>query len=137
MKAELQWVDGIRFTGLADSNVSVAIDGPLDIGGQDAGIRPMELMLMSIAGCAGVDVVHILRRGRTEIKSCRVLVNARRQTAEPRVFTDIHLTFELSGSNLSETKAVRAINLSAEKYCSASILMQRAGVNISHDLLLV
>ena len=97
----------------------------------------MELMLMSIGSCAATDVVHILRKARVAVASCQVEVNGTRATEEPQVFTDIHLKFVVSGTNLTEAKLARAIDLSADKYCSASILMRRAGVNVSHEYELV
>ena len=113
------------------------MDGPPDLGGVNGGTRPMELILMGIGGCASTDVVHILRKGRVDVTQCHVTIDAKRTEEEPRVFTDIHLVFRVAGVRLTESKLARAIELSAEKYCSASILMQRAGVNVTHDYELI
>lgn len=94
----------------------------------------MELMLLGLGGCAATDVVHILKKSRQEVTECKVLIDAERAETEPKVFTKIHLTFQISGSDLEPKKAKRAVALSAEKYCSASILLRRAGVDVSHDL---
>lgn len=133
MQVEIEWQDAVRFSAIADSQHAVSIDGPADLGGVNAGTRPMELMLMGIGGCAATDVVHILRKGRVTIDSCRVTVDAERAEQEPKVFTDIHLRFQVAGKSLTEKKLARAVSLSAEKYCSASILMNRAGVNVTHS----
>ena len=133
MKAKISWNDAVSFTAVPDSGHRVGIDGPLDIGGKEAGIRPMELMLMGVGGCAAVDVVHILRKGRSDINGCDVEITAERAVDDPHVFTDIHLLFRVAGENVSEQKLARAIRLSAEKYCSASILMKRAGVRLTYD----
>lgn len=133
MRVDLNWHEAVHFSASADSGHTVEIDGPSDLGGVNAGTRPMELMLMSIAGCAATDVVHILTKGRVRVKYCNVTVDATRATDEPRVFTAIHLTFKVAGEGLTERKLARAIELSAEKYCSASILMQRADVDVTHE----
>lgn len=137
MRVDLNWHQAVHFSANADSGHSVEIDGPLDLGGVNAGTRPMELMLMSIAGCAATDVVHILTKSRVGVQHCNVTVDATRDTEEPQVFTAIHLTFKVAGERLTERKLQRAIELSAEKYCSASILMQRAGVEVTHEYELV
>ena len=133
MKAEISWNEAVSFSAMPDSGHCVEIDGPPDIGGREAGVRPMELMLMGIGGCAAVDVVHILRKGRLEISGCDVVIHAERASDDPRVFTDIHMRFRVSGSGVTEGKLQRAVRLSAEKYCSASILMKRAGVRFTYD----
>ena len=137
MHVDLNWHEGVHFSARADSGHEVEIDGPPDLGGANVGTRPMELMLMSIASCAATDVVHILTKGRVSVKECRVEVEATRDTEEPQVFSAIHLTFRVAGDRLTERKLERAIELSAEKYCSASILMQRAGVVVTHEYELV
>ena len=137
MRVDLNWHQAVHFSANSDSGHSVDIDGPPDLGGVNAGTRPMELMLMSIASCAATDVVHILTKGRVGVQHCNVTVDATRDTKEPQVFTAIHLTFKVAGERLTERKLERAIELSAEKYCSASILMQRAGVEVTHEYELV
>ena len=133
MRVDIDWNKGVHFSACADSGHQIEIDGPPDLGGVNAGTRPMELMLMSIGGCAATDVVHILKKGRINVQRCNVTVNAQRDTEEPQVFTAIHLMFRVAGDGLNEQKLARAIELSAEKYCSASILMQRAGVAVTHE----
>lgn len=137
MKVEYLWKEGVHFSAKGPSGFPVEIDGPPDIGGRSRGIRPMELMLMGIGGCTSVDVMHILRKARCLIHSCRTTITAEREDADPKVFRQIHIHFELMGEKLSDSKVSRAVELSAEKYCSASILMKRAGVEISHDWTIV
>lgn len=135
MKATVRWVDGAQFLGESGSGHSLVIDGPPDIGGRDTGMRPMELMLMSAGACSAVDVIHILRKGRQPVSDCRVEVSGTRAESEPKVFTDIHLHFRVSGNGLTEARVARAVALSAEKYCSASIMLgQAATVTHSHEL---
>ena len=134
MHAEIDWKRKVHFTAVADSQHEISIDGPPDLGGENKGTRPMELMLLGLGGCAATDVVHILKKSRQEVTECKVLIDAERAETEPKVFTKIHLTFQISGSDLEPKKAKRAVALSAEKYCSASILLRRAGVDVSHDL---
>ncbi len=133
MKTDLQWRDGVHFVAKSSHGPEVNIDGPPDIGGRNQGLRPMELMLMGIGGCTAVDVLHILHKSRCIVDSCRTTISAERAETDPRVFEKIHIHFALSGPSLLESKVSRAIELSAEKYCSASILMKRAGVEVTHD----
>ena len=132
MEAEITWQDGATFAAVSGSGHEVTIDGPPDAGGRNAGARPMELMLMGLGGCAAFDVVHILTRGRTAVSRCDTRVTAKRAESDPKVFTDIHLQFTVAGENLTEKKVARAVELSAEKYCSASIMLRRAGVAVTH-----
>ena len=133
MKVEYLLKEGVHFSAEGPSGIPLEIDGPPDIGGKNRGMRPMELMLMGIGGCTSVDVIHILHKSRCSIQECRTTVTAEREDADPKVFRQIHIHFELMGEKLTDTKVGRAVELSAEKYCSASILMRRAGVHISHD----
>lgn len=133
MKVDVTWREAVHFESVADSGHEVLLDGPPDLGGTNAGTRPMELMLMAIAGCAATDVVHILGRGRVSVESCTVQAKAERADEEPRVFTSVHLHFCVAADGLTEHKLARAVSLSAEKYCSGSILMQRAGVCVTHS----
>ncbi|MCY4130355.1 MAG: OsmC family protein [Gammaproteobacteria bacterium] len=137
MHVDVDWLEAVHFSATADSGHSVEIDGPPDLGGVNAGVRPMELMLMSVGSCAATDVVHILTKGRVDVRHCSVTVDAQRADEDPQVFTAVHLTFKVSGERLTERKLARAVELSAEKYCSASILMQRAGVNVTHEYELI
>lgn len=133
MEASVVWNGDVRFTGRTGSGHEVAIDGPPEHGGSDSGARPMELLLLGVGGCASFDVVDILRKGRQQVASCVAEIDAERAETEPKVFTKVHIRFRISGQRLSRNKVERAIRLTTEKYCSASILLQRAGVAISHD----
>ena len=132
MNATITWNEKVQFSAVADSGHRVEIDGPAEFGGENKGIRPMELVLLGVAGCTSFDVVNILAKSRQAISNCVTKVTATRADTDPKVFTDIHFQFEVSGSNLDPKKVARAINLSAEKYCSASIMLQKGGVNITH-----
>lgn len=131
MKATLDWQDGLEFDATAESDHRVTIDGPPDLGGRNAGFRPMEMMLLSVGGCSAMDVMHILNKARQEVTDCRIEVDGTRAETEPKVFTDIHVQFIVTGRNLNEKHVARAVELSAEKYCSASIMLSKA-VNMTH-----
>jgi len=132
MKMSVKWRGGVSFLGEAESGHSVLMDGAPEIGGKNLGLRPMEMVLMGAGGCTALDVVMILKRGRQEVVDCMVDIEAERATEEPKVFTRIHYHFILTGNNLKSEKVKRAINLSAEKYCSASIMLGKTAT-ISHD----
>lgn len=133
MKATVKWVDGAMFLGESGSGHTVVMDGPPDHGGRDAGIRPMETLLVGLGGCASFDVMSILRKSRQRVHDCRAEIEAERDDGIPAVFTKIHIHFRVTGEHLKEAQVKRAVELSAEKYCSASILMGRAGVEMSHS----
>lgn len=109
------------------------MDGPPDHGGRDLGPRPMEMLLMGMGGCASFDVMSILEKSRQDVTACVAEIDAERADEVPAVFTKIHLRFRVSGRGLREAVVKRAVELSAEKYCSASILMERAGVEVTHS----
>jgi putative redox protein len=132
MQARVKWVENAAFVGETGSSHAVVIDGPAEIGGRNLGARPMELMLLSVGACSAVDVVHILKKARQPVTDCYVEVQGRRAQTEPKVFTDIHLQFVVSGEGLKENQVKRAVELSADKYCSASIMLKRGGVNVTH-----
>lgn len=132
MHATIDWQENLRFTGTADSGHSLTIDGPPALGGENAGMRPMELMLLSVGSCSAMDVIHILRKARQPVTGCRIRVDGTRAETDPKVFTAIHLHFIVGGEGLSEKQVARAVRLSAEKYCSASIMLREV-VAISHD----
>jgi putative redox protein len=132
MKARIKWVEGVCFVGESGSGHAVVMDGPPESGGRDLGIRPMEMILIGMGGCTAFDVMHILRRARQPVTDCVVEVEAERAEQPPRVFTHIHVHFIVSGDGLSEKQVARAVQLSAEKYCSASIMLGKAA-KISHD----
>jgi len=120
------------FVGQSGSGHSVVIDGPPSAGGENAGIRPMELVLMGLGACASFDVVSILRKARQDISDCRTELEAERAEDIPQVFTRIHVHFIVSGRGLSDKQVARAIELSATKYCSASIMIGKTA-DITHD----
>lgn len=132
MKAKIAWQEGVSFLGQVGSGHSVLMDGAPEAGGKNLGPRPMEMMLLGLGGCTAFDVVHILRKGRLAITGCQVEMDAQRATKDPKVFTQIHLHFIVTGKDLDPRQVERAIQLSAEKYCSASMML-RATVNITHD----
>jgi putative redox protein len=121
------------FLGESGSGHSVVMDGAPDSGGRNAGIRPMEMLLIGLAGCTAFDVVHILERGREKITGCVVAVEADRAETDPKVFTRIRLDYKIRGRGLSRDKVERAVALSAGKYCSASIMLG-ATAELSHAI---
>jgi putative redox protein len=133
MQATIKWVDGRMFVGESGSGHAVIMDGPPDHGGRNIGVRPMEMILLGLGGCSSFDVIDILEKGRHQITDCTTELTAERVDTVPSVFSKIHLHFKVSGINLSAAAVERAVRLSAEKYCSASIMLGKAGVEISHD----
>ena len=133
MKALVKWVDGVMFVGESGSGHSVVMDGAPEQGGRNMGVRPMEMLLLGLGGCASYDVIAMLKKGRQQIVDCRAEVEAERADAVPAVFTKIHVKFIVSGNDLKENQVKRAVDLSAEKYCSASIMLGAAGVEMSHS----
>ncbi|MBI1194935.1 MAG: OsmC family protein [Gammaproteobacteria bacterium] len=132
MEACVKWVDGAQFLAESGSGHSLVIDGPPEGGGRNMGMRPMELLLLGTAGCTAYDVVSILQKSRQAITDCRVEVKAERADEVPKVFTHIHLHYVVSGKGLAQATVERAIQLTSEKYCSASIMLAKA-VEITHD----
>ncbi|HEC17177.1 MAG TPA: OsmC family protein [Sedimenticola sp.] len=136
MKARVKWVDGAMMVGESGSGHSVVMDGPPDFGGRNLGVRPMEMLLLGLGGCTQFDVLLILRKGRHEVTDCVVELEAERADSEPKVFTRIHVHYKVSGPGLTEKAVARAVKLSAEKFCSASIMLG-ATAEISHDFEIV
>ncbi len=132
MSARIKLVENVCWVGETGSGHGVVIDGPPDIGGRNLGVRPMELVLLGVGSCSAMDVMHILRKARQPVADCVVELKGRRAEADPKVFTDIHMHFIVTGQALKEAQVKRAVELSAEKYCSASIMLQ-ATVNITHS----
>ncbi len=132
MKARVKWLDHMSFVGESGSGHSVVMDGAPESGGRDLGVRPMEMLLLGLGGCASFDVVMILQKARQEITNCEVEISAERADSEPKVFTKIHLHFIVEGKGVSEAKVARAVSLSAEKYCSASKMLEKTA-EITHD----
>jgi putative redox protein len=135
VKARIKWLDGMAFVGEADSGHGVVMDAAPDIGGRNIGLRPMEMLLLGLGGCTAIDVMLILKRGREAIADCAVEIEAERASEDPKIFTRIHLVYRLKGKSLSGAKIERAIALSKEKYCSATIMLQ-ASVAITHEWVL-
>lgn len=132
MQARIKWIEKAAFVAESGSGHAIVVDGPAEIGGRNLGVRPMELMLMSVGSCSAVDIVMILKKARQPIDGCEVEVSGTRAETDPKVFTRIHLHFIVSGIGLAESHVKRAVALSAEKYCSASIMLQKAA-EITHD----
>lgn len=132
MQARVKWVGNMSFLGESDSGHSVVMDGPPESGGRNMGIRPMEMLLLGMGGCTAFDVVSILKKARQEIFDVDVELTANRAEDEPKVFTSIHAHFIVRGRNIRELQVQRAIDLSAEKYCSASIMLGKTA-KITHD----
>jgi len=133
MKATVRWVNNAMFLGESGSGHTVVMDGPEDSGGRNLGVRPMEMLLLGTGGCSSFDVVSILRKSRQDIVDCVVDLEATRADAVPAVFESIHMHFKVTGNNLSEKQVERAVHLSADKYCSASIMLGQAGVKVTHS----
>ncbi len=133
MKTTIDWTGDASFMATSGSGHAVQLDGPPDHGGKNLGPRPMELMLMGLGGCSSFDVMSILQKSRQDVTGCHAELEAERSDTVPAVFTRIHLHFVVSGHNLKENQVKRAVSLSAEKYCSASIMLEKAGVEITHS----
>jgi putative redox protein len=132
MRTTIKWIDKVMFIGQSGSGHSIVIDGPPQAGGENAGIRPMELVLMGLGACASFDVVSILKKSRQDVTDCRAELEAERADEIPQVFTRIHVHFVISGHGLKAGHVARAVSLSAEKYCSASIMIGKTA-EITHD----
>ncbi|MEQ5815885.1 OsmC family protein [Marinobacter sp. NFXS11] len=133
MKATIDWTGNASFKATSGSGHSVQLDGPPDHGGENLGPRPMEMLLMGLGGCSAFDVMSILKKSRQDVTACHAELEAERADAVPAVFTRIHLHFVVTGNSLKDNLVKRAVSLSAEKYCSASIMLEKAGVEISHS----
>ena len=132
MNISVNWVDGLLMVGKSDSGHTITMDGPPESGGENLGVRPMEMLLLGVAGCTMIDVVTTLKKMRQDLSHLETKINAERATDHPKVFTDIHIHFILKGQNLDEKKVDKAITLSAKKYCSASIMLGETAT-ITHD----
>ncbi|MFK7977776.1 MAG: OsmC family protein [Halioglobus sp.] len=133
MKATVKWTDGAMFVGESGSGHTVVMDGPEDLGGRNLAARPMEMLLMGTGGCSIYDVLSMLKKSRQDVVDCRVELQAERADAVPAVFTAINMHFVVTGVALKENHVKRAVELSAEKYCSASIMLGAAGVEMTHS----
>jgi putative redox protein len=132
MKARIKWIENVAFLGESESGHAVMMDGAPEGGGRNLGPRPMETVLIGTGGCTAYDVVHILLRSRAPITDCVVEISAERAADDPKVFTKIHFHFVLTGRALKPDQVARAVHLSAEKYCSASIMLAKTAA-ITHD----
>ncbi|MDA8981677.1 OsmC family protein [Candidatus Thioglobus sp.] len=132
MNLSVNWVDGMLMVGKSHSGHSITMDGPIEIGGENLGVRPMEMLLLGVAGCTMVDVVTTLKKMRQDLTHCETKISAERSNEHPKVFTDIHIQFIVKGKDLDSKKVDKAITLSAEKYCSASIMLGKTA-KITHD----
>lgn len=132
MKATVKWLDHMSFVGESGSGHSIVMDGAPDVGGRDMGVRPMEMVLLGMGGCTAFDVVYILNKARQQLTGCHVELEAERATEVPKVFTKIHAHYVIKGKALDEKKVERAVKMTAEKYCSVSIMLA-ASVEITHD----
>lgn len=132
MKARIKWIEGVTMLGESDSGHALVMDGPPEFGGRNLGVRPMEMLLLGMGGCTQFDVLLILRKARQRVTECTVELEAERAAEAPKIFTRIHVHFIVRGHDLEERQVARAIRLSAEKYCSASIMLG-ATAEISHD----
>lgn len=132
MKARVKWLEGATFVGESGSGHAIVMDGPLESGGRDLGVRPMEMLLLGMGGCTAFDVVNILKKARQPVQDCVVEIEAERAPEPPKVYTHIHVHFIIAGKGVAEKQVARAVKLSAEKYCSASIMLGKAA-EITHD----
>lgn len=136
MKARVKWVEEMSFLGTTESGHAVLMDGPPDAGGRNLGPRPMEMLLLGAGGCTAFDVALILKKGRHMVSGCEVMIDAERAATDPKVFTRIHLHFVVSGKNLKAEAVERALKLSAEKFCSATIMLGKTAT-VTHDFELI
>lgn len=136
MKARVKWIEGVNFQGESGSGHAVTIDGAPEAGGRNLGVRPMELVLLGAASCTAFDVVTILRKARQPIADCSVEAEAQRAATEPKVFTKIHLRYVVAGRGLDARQVERAVKLSKEKYCSATLMLAKSA-EITYDIAIV
>ena len=130
--ATVKWLDNLTMVGETASGHGVVMDGPPDIGGQNLGPRPMEMVLVGLGGCTTVDVIMILKKAQQQVIDCRVEISAERAETVPKVYTKIHVHYVVSGRGLDPKKVERAVKLSAEKYCSVSKMLEQAA-EVTHD----
>jgi len=132
MKVRIKWIENVSFVAESESGHALVMDGAPEGGGRNLGPRPMEMVLMGTGGCTAYDVVHILRKARAPVTDCVVEIDAERAAEDPKVFTRVHFHFIVSGRALKPAAIERAIALSAEKYCSASIMLGKTAA-MTHD----
>ena len=132
MKARIKWTEEVSFLGETESGHSVQMDGPPALGGRNKGPRPMEMLLLGVGGCTSFDVISILKKTRQAVSDCYVDITSERAETDPKVFTKIHLHFVVTGKDIKPAAVEKAIKLSADKYCSASIMLG-ATATVTHD----
>jgi len=132
MKARVKWVEDLQFVGESGTGHTIVMDGPEELGGHGTGMRPMELLLLGMGGCTSFDMVQMLKKGRQDIRDCVVEIDSDRSDEIPKVFTKIRVHYKVTGKNLKEAQVKRAVELSTEKYCSASIMLGETA-EITHD----
>jgi putative redox protein len=131
MKARVKWLEDLTLIGESASGHAVVMDGPPELGGHNLGIRPMEMLLLGMGGCTAIDILNILKKARQAVSDCVVELAAERATTDPKVFTRIQVHYIVTGRQLSRQHVERAVRLSAEKYCSASIMLGKTA-EITH-----
>jgi putative redox protein len=136
MKARIKWIENVCFMGESETGHAVVLDGAPDAGGRNLGMRPMEMLLIGMGACTSFDVVTILRKARQPITDCVAEISAERADEIPKVFTKIHVHFVVTGKSLNASQVERAVKLSAEKYCSASIMLGKSA-EVTHDFEIV
>ena len=136
MKARIKWVENVCFMGESETGHAVILDGAPDAGGRNLGMRPMEMLLIGMGACTSFDVVTILKKSRQPVTDCVAEIEAARADEIPKVFTRFHVHFIVTGNGLNPAQVERAVKLSAEKYCSASIMLGKAA-EITHDFEIV
>lgn len=136
MNIKVKWIEDMIMMAESSSGHSIIMDGPVDLGGRNIGFRPMEMLLIGMAGCSVVDVINILKKMREKINNCSAEVIAQRAKQEPKIFTEIHIKFKLEGANVDANKVKKAIDLSMQKYCSASIMLSKTA-KIKHSFKII
>ena len=135
-KAKITYVNGMQFVGEADSGHAIVMDGPSEAGRKDTGLRPMELLLIGIGGCSGMDIVSILKKKKENVTGVEINVNGQKAESYPQKFTGIEIEFIIKGKNISETAVKRAVQLSMEKYCSVKATLEgSAKINYAYKII--
>lgn len=132
MKARVKWVKDLLFLGESGTGHTVVMGDPKELGGHGTGIRPMEMLLLGLGGCTAFDIVQILTKARQDIHDCVVEIESERSEEVPKVFTKIHVHYIITGKKLKEAQVKRAVDLSTEKYCSASLMLGKTAEIIHH-----
>ena len=133
MQTSVHWLENVAFEAKSESGHHVVMDGAEAYGGENRGPRPMELILMGLGGCASFDIVTIIKKSRQDVTGVTSELKADRAESIPAVFTKIHLHFVVTGKSVIEKQVAKAVELSAEKFCSASKMLSDGGVEITHD----